>query len=149
MGTYRSTYLQAFKELLERAQSEVNFLESIFAQRVKEDRVLTAKDCIPNSKDEDYKGKLLILDPHILKPMFKASEHQVVSAYNGFGCSPAARGRKVYTKALIDGYEGVYQRQDFLGVLDPEHYPDWVKDKLSAQETQNQAESEDEDEMEV
>lgn len=80
---------------------------------------------------EDYDGKVLVLDPTILKNQYKSPEYQLFWADGGFGCSPTARGRAVYGQFLKDGTENVYNRQDFIGVLKEEHLPDWAREKLA------------------
>ena len=49
----------------------------------------------------------------------------------GFGCSPASRGRAVYATCLGDGEEARWNREDFMGVLDEQHLPDWAAEKLA------------------
>lgn len=88
--------------------------------------------------NEDYDGKVLVLDPTILKDEYKSPDYQLFRATGGFGCSPTARGRRVYGQFLKDGEETSFYRQDFLGVLKDEHLPDWAPEKLA--EIQSQAE---------
>ena len=83
------------------------------------------------SKNEDFEGKVLVLKPTILKDEYKTPDFQLFLADGGFGCSPTARGRKVYGRFLKDGEETHYERQDFLGVLKDEHLPDWAREKLA------------------
>lgn len=80
--------------------------------------------------DEDYDGKVLVLDPAILKDKYKSPDHQLFLATGGFGCSTTARSRTVYGQFLKDGEETQYWRQDFLGVLKDELLPEWAKEKL-------------------
>jgi len=89
--------------------------------------------------NEDYDGKVLVLDPTILKDEYKSPDYQLFLATGGFGCSPTARGRRVYGQFLKDGEETSFYRQDFLGVLKDEHLPDWAREKLA--EIQEQGES--------
>lgn len=81
--------------------------------------------------DEDYEGKVLVLNPAVLKDEYKSPDHQLFLADSGFGCSPTARGRAVYGRFLKDGEETVYNRQDFIGVLKGKHLPDWAREKLA------------------
>lgn len=90
-------------------------------------------------KNEDYTGKVLVLKPTILKDEYKTPDFQLFLAEGGFGCSPTARGRKVYGRFLKDGEETHYDRQDFLGVLKDEHLPEWVREKLAQLQEQTQA----------
>lgn len=89
-------------------------------------------------KNEDYTCKILVLKPTILKDEYKTPDFQLFLAEGGFGCSPTARGRKVYGRFLKDGEETHYDRQDFLGVLKDEHLPEWAREKLAQLQEQTQ-----------
>lgn len=82
-------------------------------------------------KNEDFDGKVLVMKPTILKDEYKTPDFQLFLAEGGFGCSPTARGRKVYGRFLKDGEETHYDRQDFIGVLKDEHLSDWAREKLA------------------
>lgn len=86
--------------------------------------------------DEDFEGRVLVLKPTILKDEYKTPDFQLFLAEGGFGCSPTARGRKIYGQFLKDGEETHYERQDFLGVLKDEHLPDWAREKLAEKQEQ-------------
>lgn len=90
-------------------------------------------------ENEDYTGKVLVLKPTILKDEYKTPDFQLFLAEGGFGCSPTARGRKVFGRFLRDGEETHYDRQDFIGVLKDEHLPDWAREKLAQLQEQAQA----------
>lgn len=87
--------------------------------------------------DEDYDGKVLALDPAVLKDKYKSPDYQLFLADGGFGCSPTARGRAVYGQFLKDGKETQYCRQDFLGVLKDEHLPEWARERLAEIQERN------------
>ena len=84
---------------------------------------------------DDYDGKVLVLDPTVLKDKYKSPDFQLFLADGGFGCSPTARGRRVYGQFLKDGEETSFYRQDFIGVLKDEHMPDWAREKLAEIQT--------------
>ncbi len=86
--------------------------------------------------DEDFEGRVLVLKPAILKDEYKTPDFQLFLAEGGFGCSPTARGRKIYGQFLKNGEETHYERQDFLGVLKDEHLPDWAREKLAEKQEQ-------------
>ena len=79
---------------------------------------------------------MLVLKPTILKDEYKTPDFQLFLAEGGFGCSPTARGRKIYGQFLKDGEETNYERQDFLGVLKDEYMPDWAREKLPEKQEQ-------------
>ena len=78
----------------------------------------------------DYTGKVLVLDPSILKDEFKKPDYQLFLAVSGYGCSPTASGRKVFGHFLYDDEETCYQRSDFIGAIKHDHLPRWAWDKL-------------------
>lgn len=74
---------------------------------------------------------MLALKPTVLKDAFKTPEDQLFLAQSGFGCSPDARGQKVFGTFLKDGEEAQFNRQDFIGVLKDECLPDWARGSLA------------------
>ena len=87
--------------------------------------------CEPNSWSElDYEGKVLVLSLGTLKESCWSPQNQLWLAHDGFGCSPTAIGRSIRCTCLGDGEETRWNRADFLGVLKPEHLPDWARGKL-------------------
>lgn len=88
--------------------------------------------CISEKENEiDYTGKVLVLNPSILKDEYKTPDDQLFLAKSGFGCSPNSRGRKVFGEFLKDGEQTHYYRSDFLGVIDDNHLPVWAREKLN------------------
>ena len=55
---------------------------------------------------------------------------------HGNGCRPNAIGRSIFGKFLIDGEQARYWRQDFIGVLKPEHLPAWAVEKMAEPESE-------------
>lgn len=83
-----------------------------------------------NDKSMNYSGKVVVINPQYLKDEYKTPEDQLFLATGGFGCSPHARGRKVFGQFLKDGEQACYYREDIIGVLKEEHLPEWAKDKI-------------------
>ena len=105
--------------------------------------VVTGDYEIPEVYDgkNDYKGRLLVLKPTVLKESYRTSENQLFVAEGGFGCSPNSRGRKVFGKFLIDGEETNFNRDDFFGIIKDECIPEWAAEKLAELEPPDQDES--------
>ncbi len=82
-------------------------------------------------EDLDYERKILVLRGESLKEEYRTPENQLFYAECGFGCSPSARGRKVFGRFLSDGEEAQFNRADFLGVVKDEVLPEWAKERLS------------------
>lgn len=78
----------------------------------------------------NFENKVMVLKPEILKDEYKTPDYQLFYCESGFGCSPSARGRKVFGQFLIDGERANYDRQDFIGELKPGLLPEWATDKV-------------------
>ena len=90
-----------------------------------------SEQCEPNSYSSlDYEGKVLVLAPDVLKESCWTPQNQLWYAHDGFGCHPNAIGRSIRCTCLGDGEMARWNRADFLGVLKPEHLPDWARDRL-------------------
>lgn len=92
-----------------------------------EHTTLTLEDCISGSNQQDYEGKILVLDSNCLITNCRKSENSLWVAYNGFGCTYGARGQAVYAKNLFDGHEARWERADFLGIVKPESLEKWLQ----------------------
>ena len=68
----------------------------------------------------DYTGKILVMNYDALKPEYRSRPYQLWLATGGFGCSPTARGRRVFATSLYDGEQSSFYRQDFTGIIKPE-----------------------------
>ncbi len=79
----------------------------------------------------NYEGKVLVLRGSVLKDQYKTPEDQLFFAEGGFGCTPGARGRKVFGRFLKDEEKTHFQRNDFIGILKDEYLPEWAKEKLA------------------
>lgn len=99
--------------------------------------LLGQHSCVPDSREQDYMGKILVMNFDTLKPEYRSRPYQLWLATGGFGCSPTARGRKVFATNLYDGEQSSFYRQDFAGILKSEVWEE-VKDQydfaLSGQE---------------
>jgi hypothetical protein len=99
--------------------------------------VMTSEYCLPDSKNADFTGKLIIIDVNALKPEYRNSESAIVHCTHGNGARPGAKGRSVFCKELYSGESVVYDRSEILGVADERKLPEWANEKLKIQrETQ-------------
>lgn len=97
---------------------------------VRELGIFDSTHCEPNTGELDFTGKVLVLSPGILKESCWRPEDQLWYAYDGFGCTPHARGRSIRCECLGDGEQTRWNRHDFTGVLKDEFLPDWAQKKL-------------------
>ena len=82
--------------------------------------LLGQHSCMPDSRDQDYMGKILVMNYDALKPEYRSRPYQLWLATGGFGCSSTARGRRVFATSLYDGEQSSFYRQDFTGIIKPE-----------------------------
>ena len=94
--------------------------------------------CANSQHVQDYEGKVLVLGPDTLRESCWSPRDQLWVAEGGFGCSPTATGRAVYATCLGDGEQARWNREDFTGVLDEQHLPDWAREKLEELHTLKQ-----------
>lgn len=93
-------------------------------------------ECLSEKDGEiDYKNKVLVLDPKILKESYRTPDNQLFFAISGFGCAPNSRGRKVFGRFLNNGEETHFYRGDFIGVIKDECLPEWAAEKISQEPT--------------
>ena len=86
--------------------------------------------CIPDSREQDFTGKVLVLSTDTLREGCWRQRDQLWLAHDGFGCGPHARGRSIRATCLGDGEMTRWNRSDFTGVLDEQYLPDWAREKL-------------------
>lgn len=86
--------------------------------------------CETKGEEADYSGRIVVINPHVLKDEYKTPEDQLFLAVGGFGCNPNSRGRKVYGRYIKDGAQTFYQREDIIGILKQEYVPDWAAERV-------------------
>lgn len=89
-----------------------------FAERIKQDAerfraevekldipvtVITEADCIPDHYKNDINGKIIAINPAVLKPEYQRADRQLYLVTGGFGASANARGSAVFCRNLYDG----------------------------------------------
>ncbi len=98
--------------------------------------VITEADCIPDHYSDDINGKVIAIDPKVLKPEYQRADKQLYLVTGGFGASANSRGSAVFCKNIHTGKTVRYERMDVMGEVKPECMPEWAKEKL-----QNMAET--------
>ena len=94
--------------------------------------VITEKDCIPDHYSHDINGKVIAIDPKVLKPEFQRADKQLYLVTGGFGASANSRGSAVFCTNILTGKSTRYERMDVMGEVKPECMPDWAKRKLES-----------------
>ena len=91
--------------------------------------VITEADCIPDHYTKDINGKIIAIDPKVLKPEFRRTDRQLYLVTGGFGASANSRGSAVFCTNLHTGESTRYERMNIMGEVKPECMPDWAKEK--------------------
>ena len=91
--------------------------------------VITEADCSPDHYTKDINGKIIAIDPKVLKPEFRRTDRQLYLVTGGFGASANSRGSAVFCTNLHTGESTRYERMDIMGEVKPECMPDWAKEK--------------------
>lgn len=92
--------------------------------------VLTEADCIRADYSQNLNGKIIVINPDVLKPEYRRSDRQIYLVTGGFGASGNSRGRAVFCTNLYTGERTRYNREDILGIIKKETMPEWAKEKL-------------------
>lgn len=124
-------YLEAVREFVKREAMTLDFLEAQRSLSGLPVQTLTAADCIPDSRNDDYNGKVVVIKPEIVSPEYRSAEHQLALVTGGNGANPDARGRAVFVTKLYSGESSRYNRQDVAGVISPHRMPEWAKVKIA------------------
>lgn len=123
-------YLEMMTEFTVRVTAQ---LEAVRAERDKVTvpmQPFTPAHCFPNDYRESIENKVAIIRAESLRPEYRTANEQLVLVTGGFGAQGNARGRAVYTLNLYSGKEARWNRENILGVIKPEHMPDWTKERL-------------------
>jgi hypothetical protein len=112
--------IQSFTQVLEKEFEKNGFPEA-----------LTAAECLPDGKNANYTGQLVIVDAKALFPEYRSSTSQLIECTHGNGARPNAIGRSVFGTELYSGASVVYDRSHILGVADECKLPQWAKAKLA------------------
>ena len=121
--------VQVFAERLSAEAKEIMHVINEERKIVGEDRQLNINDCsFPVSSEDNILNKVVIIDGNIMRPEYQRASHQLAYVTGGNGAYANARGRKVFTKSLLNGQENTFYRQDVLGIVDVDKLPKWAKE---------------------
>lgn len=123
-------YLEAMNDFMSRVQWELEDLKEERASTKMPLFPVTQTQCQPIREDMRIDNQIVVIRPERLRPEYRTAINQLVLALSGFGTSAYSRGRAVYTMNLYNGEENRWNREDFIGVIKPEHMPAWAQEKL-------------------
>ena len=110
---------------------EERALKVIEQQKDEPEGMITPDMCEPDSRDRAILGEVAVIKPSILLPEYRSAVNQLIYPTGGFGSAANSRGNAVYCRSIYTGKQIRFERYDIMGILKPEHYPDWLKEKLS------------------
>lgn len=125
-------YLEVMTEYVSRIQQQIEKVKTERDAVTVPMEIITADHCYPNDYNESIEGKVVAIKATALRPEYRRADVQIVYVTGGNGAKENARGNAVYVDYLYSGQHTRFERYDVQGVLKPECYPEWVKEKLSA-----------------
>lgn len=139
---FTNDYVEALSEFTDKLQYNIGCVESRRrASKLKgvEYQELSSVDCIKDSRNDDFTGKLIIIKANELIPEYRTAEFQLILCSHGFGAIPNALGTSVFGNELFSGDSICYGRHQVAGVADPAKLPQWATQKLKEQDLEKTA----------
>lgn len=128
-----SIFAHRIADEADRIQKEVDDMEAQgFGMEV-----ISKEHCTLISHKDNINGKVIVIDPLVLKREYRNAAHQLKLCTGGFGASANSRGSAVFCTDLRSGKTSRFDRRDVLGIVDVEMLPKWAKegyDKAIAKE---------------
>lgn len=131
-------YLEAMDDFISRVQWELEDLKEERASAMMPLSPLTQAQCQLIQEDMRIDNQVVVIRPERLRPEYRTAVNQLVLAKSGFGTSAFSRGRAVFTLNLYTGEEARWNREDFMGLMKPEHMPKWAQEKLGQFQVETQ-----------
>lgn len=100
------------------------------------------EQCIPMHECGDIENKIVVVRPSVLRAEHRIATKQIYMAKSGNGIKAQSRGTAVYCDNLYSGKHTRFERYDLMGVLKPEHYPDWLVERLQNHKTKTKPQKE-------
>ena len=115
-------------DMLDRLINDLNGLYSSLG-------LLGEEHCSCTDKNADYKEKLVIINPDILREEYKKPENQYVFVIDGRGCSQPCVldnpfSSDMFGVDLTDRKHTRLNRKDIIGIADKEQLPEWARKQL-------------------
>lgn len=134
-------YLEILAAFIQRRKDELDAILQQRKVRGSDGIPYTAADCLPNRNRQDLTGQIVVIRANALDPEFRVKEEQLLYAVSGNGCTPDARGTKVFGRDCYTGEKFYMHRGDIVGVLKPQLVPEWASKQVERfkQEAQEKA----------
>lgn len=121
-------YLEIMSEFLNRLEKQMLKVQEERNTRKLPLESLSMEHCIPNSNDENFENRIIVLKKSTLQPEYQTADYQLYFAFGGTGCIPAVSTGKVHCRNIFSGQDMIWQRHQILGIVRPECIPEWAKD---------------------
>lgn len=92
--------------------------------------LITKEDCIPDDYRQNINGKVVAINPDMLRNEYRRADRQLYLVTGGFGAEANSRGSAVFCKNLHTGESTRFERRDVMGEVNPDRLPDWAKEKI-------------------
>lgn len=123
-------YLEAMQAFIDRVQEQIKDMKAEHEQFQFDMTPFTIDDCIPDERDKNIVGKVVVIRAEANRYEYRHSVYQLVLVTGGNGAI-GGRGRAVFGTCLADNSHSRWDRCDVLGQIRPEKMPDWAKEALA------------------
>lgn len=127
---FSDDYLETMKVYVNRIQEQIAVVENELSQAPNPKEVLGNEHCDIINHAVDIKNKIVVIKPNILLPEYRTATQQLVYVTGGFGASKNSHGSAVFVTNVYNAKESRWERSDILGIIKPQHIPEWAKDKI-------------------
>ena len=123
-----NNYLEIMHNFSDRLAQRVSDLEKTAPKDIV---VYTKEMCTPLKANEYLVGKIIVLNPYVLKREYQTQENQLFYVTGGNGANPFARGNGVFGYNLATKTHSRVERYDVLGTINKDKLPEWAKTNLT------------------
>ena len=102
--------------------------------------MITADMC-DSISGKNLNGEIIVINAE-LYPEYRTQAYQIVRCTDGNGALANARGSAVFCEYFYKNRHARYERYDVLGILKPEHYPEWLNKRLEAEKVKKKSHKE-------
>lgn len=131
-------YLEAMQIFTDRVQEQIGLVRAEQEQFKFDMTPFTISDCIPDDRDKNIVGKVVVINAEVNRYEYRHSAYQLVLVDGGHGAR-GGRGQAVFGTSLADGKHARWERCDVLGEIKPEKMPVWAKEALAKIQSQEKA----------
>lgn len=123
-------YVEMMELFADRIKTQCEKVREEWAKVTVPREKITEQMCIPLSKCDNLKGKVMAVRPEVLRPEYRSAEHQLVYVRSGNGIRSNSFGTACYCTNLYDGENVRWERYDFQGEVKPENLPLWARERV-------------------